>query len=188
MAVRNEDGEVEAMYCYDAWGNHKVLDSNGAENRSEGFIGNINPIRYRGYYYDTETGFYYLETRYYDPSVMRFINADDYELVVALSCGIPGELNLYSYCANNPILYMDAGGNSVVIAGGMLLFGALAAMIFVEVLYIESTTHVIENTINSVLAPLEESIYNIKNKKGINGKVNDPDPNKRPDQKNKEEN
>ena len=183
VAVRNEDGEVEAMYCYDAWGNHKVLDSNGAENRSEGFIGNINPIRYRGYYYDTETGFYYLETRYYDPSVMRFINADDYELVVALSCGIPGELNLYSYCANNPILYMDAGGNSVVIAGGMLLFGALAAMIFVEVLYIESTTHVIENTINYVLAPLEESIYNIKNKKGINGKVNDPDPNKRPDQK-----
>ena len=57
---------------------------------------------------------------------------------------------------------MDAGGNSVVIAGGMLLFGTLAAMIFVEVLYIESTTHVIENTINSVLAPLEESIYNIK--------------------------
>ena len=61
-------------------------------NTSSSFIGNINPIRYRGYYYDVETGFYYLQTRYYYPTICRFINADNYELVAELSY-VPGELN-----------------------------------------------------------------------------------------------
>ena len=60
----------------DAWGNHKVLDDAGTENTSDDFIGNINPIRYRGYYYDRETNLYYLISRYYDPEIGRFINND----------------------------------------------------------------------------------------------------------------
>ena len=78
-------------------------------NTSCSFIGNINPIRYRGYYYDNETGFYYLQTRYYDPTICRFINADNYELVAELSY-VPGELNMYAYCGNNPIMYTDPTG------------------------------------------------------------------------------
>ena len=62
-----ENGHVVAHYTYDAWG--KILDSGG--NLAE-----INPLRYRGYYYDNETGFYYLQSRYYDPANRRFINAD----------------------------------------------------------------------------------------------------------------
>lgn len=72
-------------------------------------IGNINPFRYRGYYYDVETGFYYLQTRYYDPTICRFINADDYELVAELA-SVPGQLNLYAYCGNNPVMGYDPTG------------------------------------------------------------------------------
>ncbi len=58
-------------------------------------MADINPFRYRGYYYDAETGFYYLQTRYYDPSVRMFINADNYELISVLSQTV-GQLNMYA--------------------------------------------------------------------------------------------
>ena len=64
------------QYWYDAWGNHKVVDSSGNEITSSTHIGNLNPFRYRGYYYDTETELYFLQTRYYDPEVGRFIFSD----------------------------------------------------------------------------------------------------------------
>ena len=82
------------------------------------FIGNVNPFRYRGYYYDTETGFYYLQTRYYDPTICRFINADNYELIATLS-SVPNQLNMYAYCGNNPIMFTDESGQ----------WGLLATMI-----------------------------------------------------------
>ena len=78
-------------------------------------IGHINPFRYRGYYYDEETGFYYLNTRYYDPEIRRFINMDNPELVAQLA-QTPGQLNLYAYCNNNPILYTDPTGCEIVTA------------------------------------------------------------------------
>ena len=110
VAIRDEDGDIVARYEYDAWGNVKVMNPNGSINNSASFIGHINPIRYRGYYYDNETGFYYLQTRYYDPTICRFINADNYELVMQLGQGIVGGFNVYSYCFNNPIMLIDDGG------------------------------------------------------------------------------
>ena len=71
-------------------------------------MASVNPFRYRGYYYDTETGFYYLQSRYYDPAIGRFINADN------LISGVNGNLqgyNLYAYCFNNPINIEDENGN-----------------------------------------------------------------------------
>ena len=94
VAIRNENGNVVASYKYDAWGNHTVHNEYGGIDYSATSIGNINPFRYRGYYYDSETGFYYLQTRYYDPTICRFINADNYELVAELS-SVPGQLNMY---------------------------------------------------------------------------------------------
>ena len=82
-------------------------------------------IRYRGYYYDTETGFYYLQSRYYDPTLCRFISPDKYTLLSTLSMSL-GELNLYSYCANNPIMYTDPTGESFFIAG--ILIGCFVGM------------------------------------------------------------
>ena len=115
IAIRDESGDILATYSYDAWGNCTVMDAYSYENTSSSFIGNINPIRYRGYYYDTETGFYYLQTRYYDPTICRFINADNYELVAELS-SVAGQLNLYAYANNNPIMYTDETGEGILTA------------------------------------------------------------------------
>ena len=77
--IFNANGYLVARYVYDAWGNHTVYDSNGNINTDENFIGNINPFRYRSYYYDTETKLYFLKTRYYGPEVGRFISPDSIE-------------------------------------------------------------------------------------------------------------
>ena len=122
VAIRDEYGNIVATYEYDAWGNGTVYNSSGFIDTSATSIGNSNPFRYRGYYYDTETGFYYLQTRYYDPTICRFINADNYELVAELSY-VPGQLNMYAYCNNNPIMYTDPTGEVVGwIIAGLLLF------------------------------------------------------------------
>lgn len=79
-------------YAHNAWGEHTVTNYTSAN------IGNINPFRYRGYYYDTETGFYYLNARHYDPQVKRFISPDTFD-----NLGANGDLNsfnLYAYCSN----------------------------------------------------------------------------------------
>ena len=94
-------------YVYNAWGEHKVLNPDGTENTSTSFIGNLNPFRYRGYYYDTSLKLYYLVTRYYDPVVGRFISQDSFDY--ANPDTING-LNLYAYCANNPVMNVDPTG------------------------------------------------------------------------------
>ena len=67
-------------YTYDAWGKHTITDAQGKTVTAEN-IGNKNPYRYRGYYYDTEFGLYYLQSRYYDPETGRFINADRFPIL-----------------------------------------------------------------------------------------------------------
>ena len=108
------NGSVVAKYAYDAWGNHVVYDANGDTNTSTTFIGNINPIRYRGYYYDVETQLYWVSSRYYSPELGRFIQPADVSTFNPLN--ING-LNLYSYANNNPIgvAYRSSGAG-----GGMV--------------------------------------------------------------------
>ena len=115
IAIRNSAGTEVASYNYDAWGN--VINKYGT-------MADINPFRYRGYYYDVETGFYYLQTRYYDPTTRLFINADNYELLATLA-ETPGQLNMYAYCNNNPIMFTDESGEVVLTLGVAFLFGAL---------------------------------------------------------------
>lgn len=100
-----------ATYHYDAWGNHKVLDANYNEITDTSHIGHINPIRYRGYYYDSETGLYYCNARYYDPTTGRFISADD---ISYLDPETINGLNLFSYCGNNPVMNVDPSGHSAI--------------------------------------------------------------------------
>ena len=107
VALLDENGAVVAKYVYNAWGEHKVLAADGVENTSASFIGNLNPFRYRGYYYDKALKLYYLVTRYYDPVVGRFISQD------ALDYADPDTingLNLYAYCNNNPVMNVDPTG------------------------------------------------------------------------------
>ena len=122
-----------AKYAYDAYGVCKVLNPDGTENTDEDFIGNVNPIRYRGYYYDVGTGFYYLQTRYYDPQTGRFLNMDGLEY---LDPETVGGLNLYAYCNCNPVMYVDPDGTTwwkwvigavavaTLVAATILTFGA----------------------------------------------------------------
>ena len=69
-------------------------------------LGVHNPLRYRAYVYDTETSLYYLRSRYYNPAIGRFINADGY---VATGQGILGN-NMFAYCLNNPVVNLDRDG------------------------------------------------------------------------------
>ena len=112
MCLIDNNGNTVVEYYYDAWGNHKVVDANGNEITSSNHLGNLNPFRYRGYYYDTETGLYFLQTRYYDPETGRFLNRD------SVSYADPetiNGLNLYAYCLNNPVEYVDPTGHSVLV-------------------------------------------------------------------------
>ena len=86
----------------------KVLNGSGNDLPAEstGLIGNMNPFRYRGYYYDVETGFYYLQSRYYDPSTGRFISADGF---AHTGQGVLGT-NMFAYCENNPVNRVDSTG------------------------------------------------------------------------------
>ena len=117
VAVYNSAGTKILSYKYDAWGNFTgtthATDSTGGAAK--------NPFRYRGYYYDSDLGFYVTGTRYYDPAIARFINADSY---VSTGQGLLGH-NMYAYCNNNPIMYVDPSGESLVASLLILTAGAL---------------------------------------------------------------
>ena len=103
-------GAVIANYNYDAWGNViSVTDANGAAITDSNHIANVNPLRYRGYYYDSETGFYYVSSRYYDPEVGRWTNADIPETLTADFENIM-QYNLFAYSFNDPVNMSDETG------------------------------------------------------------------------------
>ena len=101
VRILNASGAEVVSYAYDAWG--KVLSVSGSLSST---VGAANPFRYRGYYYDTETGWYYLNTRYYDPNVGRFLSPDT---ILGANGGLLG-YNLYAYCNNNPVMFADPSG------------------------------------------------------------------------------
>ena len=108
-AIVDPNGNIVAKYEYDSWG--KVLavtDADGNAKTSSSHIGNINPLRYRSYFFDTESEFYYLNSRYYDTYTRRFINCDGY---VSTGTGFIG-YNMFAYCENNPVNYSDAQGST----------------------------------------------------------------------------
>ena len=101
MRVVDADGAGVARYRYDPYGNLIY---------STGDLVSINPLRYRSYYYDSETGFYYLQSRYYDPEIGRFINADDF---ASTGQGILGH-NMFAYCLSNPTNFIDHSGSAAI--------------------------------------------------------------------------
>ena len=119
VGLMDGNGTKVVEYTYDAWG--KLISTTGTLATS---LGADNPFRYRGYYYDTETGLYYLTTRYYDPEVCRFISADVY---MTTGQGVLGG-NMFAYCLNNPLIYDDDQGGCGVL--GALLAGAAIGAVF----------------------------------------------------------
>ena len=97
-----DSGDAVALYEYDTWGKCKVLNPDGTENKDSKFIGNINPIRWKSQYYDTESGFYYIDGRYYSPEIRRYISAENPERAMTNAGTLYG-LNLYLLCLTNPV-------------------------------------------------------------------------------------
>ena len=123
VRIYNNDGEMVGEYAYDAVGNVTIAaDVNG--------IATINPFRYRGYYYDSDTGLYYLNYRYYDPNLGRFISPDDASYINPNNVN---GLNIYAYCNNDPINNIDPTGHTPEwlkwLIGGVLIACAIAVSI-----------------------------------------------------------
>ena len=103
IGIVNDQGQTVVTYTYDAWG--RPLSCTGSMAST---LGTINPLRYRGYVYDQDSGLYYLQSRYYNPDLGRFISAD------SQISGTSGDLlgyNMFAYCFNNPITLEDSTGN-----------------------------------------------------------------------------
>ena len=102
IAIYNAQG-CEARYTYDAWGNCKVTDGNGNAVTDPLHIGNVNPLRWKGHYYDASTGLYYINGNYYDPELGRYVASADVEDLLEKT----GDRNLYSLGDNNPMMFMQ---------------------------------------------------------------------------------
>ena len=112
--IYDKNGVKKAEYAYDAWGTcHLMLDTDG--------VGSLNPFRYRGYYMVSCIGLYYLTTRFYDYTTGRFLNADVPSICFDDGLTLPEGCNLYSYCHNNPISYVDPTGHFALIIGILLM-------------------------------------------------------------------
>lgn len=119
IGVVDDSGNLIVNYAYDAWG--KVLSVTGSNIE----LGNLNPFRYRSYYYDNDIEMYYLQSRYFDPEVCRFINSDDVNFIGAT--GTVGSYNAFAYCENSPVNNSDPSG-TVIITTTMLVWVAIGAL------------------------------------------------------------
>ena len=118
--ILNSDGALVVSYTYDAWGNQLSCTGDDAAT-----LGTYNPLRYRGYVYDQGTGLYYLQSRYYDPEIGRFINADS----LIDNRGFITQ-NVFQYCGNNPVNNADSSGNlfGAIVGIGLLVIGMVAIL------------------------------------------------------------
>ena len=123
VGLVDSNGSTVVSYTYDAWGNPESTTGSMAST-----LGAANPFRYRSYYFDTESGLYYLMSRYYDPVVGRFLNADAF---VSTGQGPIGD-NMFVYCLNNPISMYDMDGvaaEAIEKVGALGLFFTICAAV-----------------------------------------------------------
>jgi len=147
--LTDAEGNVTKTYTYDAFGVEKNIDSS-----------DTNAFRYCGEYYDTETGTIYLRARYYNPSIGRFISRDSY----AGKASDPLSLNLYTYCRNNPIRYVDPSGHSFISDFGDKAKNAMQKIVF------NTAVNKIVNAVGKAVNVLTNTIAsksNVDNKKHL---------------------
>ena len=117
------NGTAVVNYRYDSWG---ILT--GITGSMAGTLGKDNPYRFKGYYYDEETGMYYLKSRYYQPEICRFISADNEDVLIDTHVDLANK-NLYLYCDNNPVMRVDTGGQIWITLGIMAAGGGIGMVI-----------------------------------------------------------
>ena len=112
VAIYTADGTLVGTYEYDPFGRLMSETSNPSYTDTDDIL-HKNPFRYRGYYYDQETKWYYLQSRYYDPQVKRFINADSTDLLTTDNVNLM-QYNLFMYCNGDPISEIDPNGHNSI--------------------------------------------------------------------------
>lgn len=175
LSIHLSDGTKIAQYDYDAWGKATIAtvskDSSGnyvyttvTESTAPNHIATLNPIRYRGYYYDSDLGLYYLQSRYYDANIGRFINADDRIVVDFNSNNTSVICNVFAYCCNNPLNNIDPSGHhpGVVFASFLniiakAVIAAVVAVVAVAVVYTVTSyaTRTISKSISNTKSAVE---------------------------------
>jgi|GEM_PF-2137076 len=152
----NASGTQVVSYTYDPWG--APMSVSGSMSAT---LGAVNPLRYRGYVYDTETGLYYLSSRYYNPVWGRFINADTAAVVAASPDKANWDKNLFAYCDNDPVNRKDDGGDfwnivaGAVIGGGLELVGQLlSGKTFAEVNWAKVGVSAVSGGLTAAVGPV----------------------------------
>ena len=173
IGITDNTGALIATYTYGAWGEVLAVTPATIGNSTQLSIANANPLRYRGYYLDQETGYYYLQSRYYDSALTRFINTDKYE-ITSIAANYAAGLDLFVYCNNNPINTSDPTGSiSIKIPRwiAITLFNIIASVIpgLKSVYYPlkigikrfakKTSSYVLKNKIRSSLASAVSKVY-----------------------------
>ena len=162
IAIVDKNAQTVAEYTYDAWGVPTIRSDSTACR-----IATVNPFRYRGYYYDEETGLYYLNTRYYDPAIGRFINVDDANVVnVDNKNATILQYSLFAYTFNNPVNEVDCDGTYSIRKILAILFKAVGKGIFTQFMtdmIVCAFNYVVLNKYddNEVLSSPEDYLYAI---------------------------
>ena len=162
FVTRNAQGDITAIYdaktctlvgsyTYDAWG--RVLSAT-AVNDPNG-ITEKNPFRYRGYYYDRETGFYYLQSRYYDPGIGRFVNADD-PYILYSDQNNSNQYNLFTYCLNNPINNVDLNGYFAIVLGAAFELAIITTLCISLIWYVNTPSF--QSSLESIYQSVNNAI------------------------------
>ena len=161
----NASGTLLVQYDYDAWGNIIAeRDANGgALSETLKDISDLCPFRYRGYYYDSETGLYYLQSRYYDPQTGRFLNTDD-----RLNTDSVLGYNTFAYCENNPVNMSDSTGHQSVEAerdktnvGWLAVVALVVAAFVVTVAVTAQVIRDIVETTDNIVNTRDQSVYTL---------------------------
>ncbi len=149
IGMMDGSGNIVVKYSYDAWGNF-LYQWTSVTN-----LDHINPYRYRGYRYDVETNLYYLNARYYDPSIARFISADDVSFIADDQAP---SINIYAYTLNNPVMYLDPSGE---FAGAIPLLPVIAiafVILFILALFSDEIAQFVDSAIDSIESEIEKSL------------------------------
>lgn len=155
VAIYDTNGNKVTEYAYDAFGNCTILSTTNST------IAHANPFRYRGYYLDAETGFYYLNARYYSPEWRRFISPDD---TAYLDPETPNGLNLYCYCGNDPVNYADPSGHepvAITVGFGLLLLYAVSLLSLTAIVAGSSNTNIKPSDVPNIFDIDAENAYGV---------------------------
>ena len=121
LGLVDDSGNIVVKYKYDAYGNRiSITDTSGCD------LGNINPFRYKGYYYDDDVEMYYCKSRFYVPSWHRWLNSDSINYLEPKNIT---SLNLFTYCNNNPVMYVDENGKFPGLITAMLIGAVIGAFV-----------------------------------------------------------